>query len=133
MTNQHRPQIDFSVEMAPSRKALLRLHIKDRQFPLEISGDQAGRLGIALLTASAACKAPSLPAEGTPIENCHFPVLKCATAISNANGRPLLVLTLAGENQLVLQFDAKHAGLCGDSLKAAAASGNVRSGPLKTE
>jgi hypothetical protein len=45
-----------------------------------------------LLAVSAVCSSSAPPPQGTPIDNCHFPVVKWATRRSQNNGLPILIL-----------------------------------------
>lgn len=121
------PPIDFNVEMGPERRPCLKVRVRQNEIPLHLSADQAGQLGHALLAVSALCRSPSPPAEGTVIQNCHFPVTRWGTGYSNSNGLPALVLEIAGGSQLTFQFDPKTARDCGLSL---AQSGRGPSEPL---
>ena len=96
------------------------------EIPLGLSAAQAGELGRALLAASAVCSSSSAQPEGTRVENCHFPVVKWATARSNNNGLPILIVEVRGGTQLALQFDPKLAAACAESLARAAAITRVK-------
>ena len=111
--------ISFAVEIGPNRRARLKVRIRDTEFPLHLPAEQAAELGLALLAASAACNVAETPAEGTVIQNCHFPVMKWGTGHSNSNGMPVLAVQVAGGAQLVLQFDSQAAQECGSSLMTA--------------
>jgi len=94
--------------------------VKDKEIPLRLSAEQAGELGRALLAVSAVCSSAAPHPEGTRIDNCHFPVVRWATARSQANGLPILVVETTGGTQLALQFDPRVADECAASLRHAA-------------
>ncbi len=119
--NPNTPAITFNVEIGPNSNPLMRVRIRDKDFPLELSASQASQLGRALLAISAVCNNASPPPEGTRIENCHFPVVKWATGHSNSNGLPILLVEVPGGAELILQFDPQTAQVCGASLAGTAA------------
>jgi hypothetical protein len=96
------------------------LHILHKDIPLGISAEQGAEVGRALLAAAAACHVAQPPAEGTRIENCHFPILKWGTGYSNATGLPVLMVEIPGGTQLALQFTREAAQECGRQLAGVA-------------
>ena len=81
--SQEGAQIVFAVEVGPDNRPIMKVRARDTQIPLGLSAAQAGELGRALLAASAVCSSSSPHPEGTRVDNCHFPVVKWATARSN--------------------------------------------------
>jgi hypothetical protein len=108
------------VEIGAHAKPRLFIGSGERRVPVDLSVEQAGQLGRALLAASAVCCGASPPPEATPIENCHFPVMNWGTGCSDANGLPVLVVEVPGTAQLIFQFDRNAARECGRSLAVVA-------------
>ena len=120
MAPDDQDQIRFTVEKGPAKRINLALGILHKDSPLGISAEQGAEVGRALLAAAAACHVAQPPAEGTRIENCHFPILKWGTGYSNATGLPVLMVEIPGGTQLALQFTREAAQECGRQLAGVA-------------
>ena len=114
------PQLQLSAEMGSEGMPRLFVGSGDKRVPIGLSPEQAGRLGRALLAISAVCNSVSPPSEGTPVENCHFPVLKWGTGVSDRKGLPILLVEIPGGTQLIFEFDPNVARNCGQSLATVA-------------
>ncbi len=126
-----KPEIAFAVEVGPHNMPTMKVRLRNKDVPIGLSAAQAGELGRALLAVSAVCSSDAPHPEGTRIDNCHFPVLKWATARSQSNGLPILIVELTGGTQLALQFEPKIAKECAVALGSAAErlSGNPANAP----
>lgn len=94
---------------------------------MKVTPAQAAVLGRALLAASAVCaSAPPKPAPGSGVTDCHFPVQRWDTGVSNVNQQPVLVLTIPGGAKLVFQMPHQAAIECGTALKAEGDKGKVK-------
>ena len=61
----------------------------------------------------------SLPI-GTVVPGCHLPVISWKTGLSNVNGKPALILTVAGGTELTFEFPPESAQDCGRALEQTA-------------
>lgn len=111
------PALSFAALVGDGDQVLLKARSEHGETALPLSGDQAARLGRALLTASVALRAgPSRPPVGTPVDDCQFPVLRWAAARSKRNGLPVISVMLPGGIALTLQLEEQTLAKCGESL-----------------
>ncbi|WP_407523024.1 hypothetical protein [Methylobacterium oryzisoli] len=113
-------QVRFTVEVGPDGDPVVNVHAGDRTIPIGLTAGQASELGRALLAVGTVCSSPHPPPEGTPIDNCHFPVKEWATGRSVEKGLPILVVRIPGGAELMLQFSPAMAAECGAHLREAA-------------
>lgn len=110
-------QLSFAAVVGEDNQVLLKARSPHGETALPLSGEQAARLGRALLTASVALGAGAgRPPAGTAVDDCQFPVLRWTAARSNRNGLPLVVATLPGGVSLTLQLDDQTLVQCAESL-----------------
>jgi hypothetical protein len=76
----------------------------------------AQQLAPALLTAAAVDQAPNRSVAAIHPSRVHLPIIAWQTGFSNANGQPILVLTLQGMHPLAFQVPAQLARECGQAL-----------------
>jgi hypothetical protein len=69
----------------------------------------------------------SEPVRDTIIPESHLPVLHWEIGQPSADGKPVLVLTLAGGTRLALKFPPQAAQRCGKALKQASAIAGFKS------
>ncbi|MBB3808130.1 hypothetical protein [Pseudochelatococcus contaminans] len=111
------PELSFHAVIGEGDQVLLTAGSVHGKTALPLSGKQAAHLGRALLTASVALRAgSSRPAPGTPVEDCHFPVMRWTTARSNLNGLPLIAIEVPGGVTLTFQLDDQTVSRCAESL-----------------
>lgn len=107
----------FAAVVGEEDQVLLKASSPHGETALPLSGEQAARLGRALLTASVALRAgASRPPVGTQVDDCQFPVVRWTAARSSRNGLPLISVVLPGGISVTLQLEDQTLVQCGESL-----------------
>jgi len=117
-------KITATAEYISDEQVMIRLADPDRtKARLTLSPEEAGRLGAALITASAVCRGgPPKPKPGSKIEGGITLVTGWAVGRSKLGGDAVLALTIAPELQLTFQFASTSAKECGSELAKCGAS-----------
>ncbi|GEP03377.1 hypothetical protein MOX02_14150 [Methylobacterium oxalidis] len=119
--------MSFGVEMGPSNPRI-RIQIGERSIPVDIEPEQAAKLGLSLLAASAICSpGHPRPNQGEAIEPVHLPVVGWQTGSLSASRLPVMVAHLLGGAQIVLRFSVDQAIACANALQSVGES--LRSPP----
>ncbi|MER2269396.1 hypothetical protein [Methylobacterium oxalidis] len=119
--------VSFGVEMGPSNPRI-RIQIGERSIPVDIEPEQAAKLGLSLLAASAICSpGHPRPNQGEAIEPVHLPVVGWQTGSLSASRLPVMVAHLLGGAQIVLRFSVDQAIACANALQSVGES--LRSPP----
>lgn len=115
-------KIGFAVRYLNDQQVNFVVAAEGRQAPLvdlKIGPTEAAVLGRALLAASAVCRSlPPKPAAGSTIADCHFPVLKWETGVSNVNQSPIMRVTVPGGMLLTFEVPKEMAKEFGAALAA---------------
>lgn len=115
-------QIGFAVRYLNDQQVNFVVAAEGREAPLvdlKIGPSEAAVLGRALLAASAVCRSlPPKPPAGSVINDCHFPVLRWETGVSNVNQSPIMRVTLPGGVQLTFEVAKEAAKEFGAALTA---------------
>ncbi|WP_336490655.1 hypothetical protein [Methylobacterium nigriterrae] len=115
------PDVAFTVEMSQTGTPQLRVRIKDRNIPIDISSAQAAALGQALLATSVLCSPDNpRPPNGARIETCHLPLVGWRVGITDDQRWPVLGLKLRGGAELTIRLMPKDAFGCGRQLQQVA-------------
>lgn len=113
-------QIGFAVRYLSDQQVNFVVSAEGRDAPLidlKIGPNEAAVLGRALMAASAVCRSlPPKPQSGSTITDCHFPVLKWETGVSNVNQAPIMRVTVPGGLQLTFEVAREAAKEFGAAL-----------------